>query len=376
MRIATFLPWLETAGGVELHVLEATRELARRGHQISLHYERDGNLSVEFGAFCETLLRGPSPLYSSSPIADAPRVTSRAVAARRPRPDLVYANNVSELAWATGIRFLTGASIVCHMHEFRPFRRTSLSVLGSQVDQFVVASRFMRDTWERQGVDPGRVEVIPYGFDLEAYPPGSTEEGLLSRGAMGLPADAYVVLCMGRIIPEKGVDVLLEAWRRLALPSDRARLVIVGVPGTPDQYVQRLQADAPPGCDWVPFQRNVIGALHAADVLVLPSMWEEPFGRVTLEAMATGRPTVASAVGGIPEVLDGEFTRMLFPRGDAAALAERLSGLANWRAADPDLARRCIEHVEQRYLLADTVSRLEGLFAELTTGRRSRLRRA
>jgi glycosyltransferase involved in cell wall biosynthesis len=108
--------------------------------------------------------------------------------------------------------------------------------------------------------------------------------------------------------------------------------------------------------------RDVVGMLHAADVLVLPSMWEEPFGRVVLEAMATGRPAVASAVGGIPELLDGEFTAMLFPRGDHQALAERLAGLRNWRSLDPSLADRCVAHVSERFTLDAEVTRLEELF--------------
>jgi glycosyltransferase involved in cell wall biosynthesis len=369
MRILTYLPVLEAAGGVELHTLEVARELAARGHQIDLFYERDGNLTDEFRAFCETISPGPSPLYSDSPLTDLARIVPRVFAARGRHPDLIYSNNVSELAWASGVSTLTRAPIVCQFHEFRPVRRISLSVLGARVHRFVVASEFMRGEWSRCGIASDRIDVIPVGLASATYPQASDEDRGRSRELLGLPQDAYVVLYMGRLIPEKGLEVLLDAWTRLGLPPDAARLLIVGVPAEPDEYVHKLQARAPVGCEWLTMRRDVEGVLQAADVLVLPSIWDEPFGRVILEAMATGRPAVASAVGGIPEILDGEFTRMLFPRGDAPALADCLRTLIDWRRADPGLGSRCVDHVARRFTLDATVTRLEGLFVDATSRR-------
>jgi glycosyltransferase involved in cell wall biosynthesis len=83
---------------------------------------------------------------------------------------------------------------------------------------------------------------------------------------------------------------------------------------------------------------------------------------VLIEAMSTGIPAVASAVGGIPEVLDGEFAQMLVPAQDAAALATRLQELQDWRHDDPGLADRCVEHAS-RYTLDHTVDRMEAIFS-------------
>jgi glycosyltransferase involved in cell wall biosynthesis len=369
MRILTYLPELEAAGGVALHTLQVSSALAARGHQVDLVYERDGNLTEEFRSFCETVSREPSPVYSDAPWTDVARIVPRILAASRRRPDVIYANNMSELLWADGIRALTRAPIICHLHEFRPFSRLSMATLGKPVNRFVTVSEFMRRTWSQHGLSDQRIEVMPNGFALTAYPQGSTADRLQCRATLGLPPDAYVVLYMGRVIPEKGVDVLVEAWARLGLAPGQARLLIVGVPSSSNDYVRGLQAQAPPGCEWLPMRRDVISVLHAADVLVLPAMWNEPFGRVIVEAMATGRPAVASAVGGIPEILDGEFGRMLVPRGDALALAERLKTLINWRRDDPELEQRCVNHVSQRYALSDVVTRLESTFASASRRR-------
>lgn len=363
MRIVTYLPRLESIGGVELHLLETLRDLAARGHRISLLCERPGNLSAEFSSFCESVSAGPSALYSDSPARDAPRIGARAFAAAGRRPDLVYANNFSELAWAAATGALARAPIVCQLHEFRPVRQGSMSLLGGRVSRFVVASQYMRRQWSDHGLDGERIEVINCGLDPSAYPRGSDADRLRSRQALGLPPEAYVVVYLGRLIPEKGVDVLLDAWRRLELAPERARLLVVGVPPEPDAYVAELRSRAPAGCDWLPLRRDVAPVLQAADVLALPSRWEEPFGRVIIEALASGRPAVASAVGGIPEILDGEYARWLFPRGDAEALAQRLRSLQGWRARDPQLGERCAAHVAGRFGIGVAADRLEEVFS-------------
>lgn len=376
MRIAIYLPVLDSRGGVELNMLQTTRELAARGHRICLFYEQDGNLSEEFRGFCEAMHAGPSPRYTATPWRDAPRILMRALATGRQRPDLIFANNFSELAWAAAAKALTRAPIVCHLHEFQAVRRGSLALLGPRVDRYVLSTAFMKRAWTNHGLDPTRMEVVYPGLEPGAYPPGSAADRLRSRRSLGLPDDAYVVLYMGRLIPEKGVDVLLEAWRALDLPAAHARLVILGMPPLPDAYSNGLRALAPGGCEWLPMQRDVTPVLHAADVVVLPARWDEPFGRVVVEAMATGRPAVAAAVGGIPEILRGEFTGMLFPRNDSQALAERLRALQDWRRANPALAAQCVDHVAANFSLRATVTRLEEVFASASVGSAGAQRRS
>jgi glycosyltransferase involved in cell wall biosynthesis len=359
VRIVTYLPVLESSGGLELNLLETTRELARRGHRICLFYEQPGNLEDEFRSFCESLHRGRSPLYSEQPWRDATRIAGRALMASRYRPDLIFANNVSELAWAVGVRALTRAPIVCQLHGFKPVRASSIKLLWGRVERFIVSSEYMLSTWTNHGLNPSRAELIPLGFSQEIYAPGSEADRLRIRRELGIAADTYVALYLGRVVPQKGVDVLLEAWRSLELPPDRAQLLIVGLPAVTDSYIDGLRAMAPPGCTWLPMRRDVVPMLQASDVLVLPSRSNEAFGRVVVEALATGRPVVASAVGGIPELLRGDFAGMLFPSGDTAALAERLLTFRDWRQSNPALAALCADHVAQNFSFEAYIARLE-----------------
>jgi glycosyltransferase involved in cell wall biosynthesis len=371
MRILTYLTDLEAAGGVPVNVLQLTAALTERGHQVDVVYGADGNLGDAFRSMCSSVLPIPSPRYSGA--QDIPRLLAGARIARRARPDLVYVQNFSELAWAVIVRTLTGARIVCHLHDFSESGTAYRKLIGGQVDRFVAVSRWLRSEWVDHGLDADRIDVVPNGVRPSDYPRGSDADRARGREQLSLPADAYVVLYAGRVIPDKGVDVLVDAWEQMGQPPEQARLLIVG--GPPDDqnvYLRELRSRGTPGCEWYPMRSDVVRLMHAADVLVLPAVWNEPFGRVIIEAMSTGIPAVASAVGGIPEILDGEFEQMLFPRGDAAVLAERLRRLTDWRRRDPGLADRCADHVTARYALAETVTRLEAIF----THSGSRARRA
>jgi glycosyltransferase involved in cell wall biosynthesis len=355
---------------VELHLLQMSRELTRRGHVFDLCYEVDGDLSDTFRSFCGSVSKVPSVRYSDSPVSDARRVLAAARTGIRLRPDLIYVNHPTELAWAVAVQAFTRAPIICCLHVFIAYQPGSMGsrivpLLARRVRHFVAVSEFIRSEWRQQGIGGAAIEVIPNGVSASDYPIGSASDLRRCRELLGIPPDAFVAVYLGRLVPEKGVDVLLDAWKQLALPADQARLLIVGIASdSSDQtdYVRQLQRDSPLGCSLLPMRADTVGILHAADVAVLPARWEEPFGRTVIEAMATGRPAVATRSGGIPEVLDGEFARFLFAKEDAAALAKLMRELRGWRTLDQGLAERCVKHVGERFALASTVARMDALF--------------
>jgi glycosyltransferase involved in cell wall biosynthesis len=104
---------------------------------------------------------------------------------------------------------------------------------------------------------------------------------------------------------------------------------------------------------------DVVTPLHAADVVVVPSIYEEPFGRTVIEAMSTGRPVIASSVGGIPEILTGGLAELLVAPGDAGALAAKLAEVLDWRTGRPDLGPRCADHVARHFTLSSMVDQVE-----------------
>jgi glycosyltransferase involved in cell wall biosynthesis len=379
MRILTYLPRLEAAGGVESHLLQMSRELTRRGHVFDVCYEQEGNLSETFGSFCGSLTKIPLLEYRGAPLPYLRDISVAVRRASRLRPDVVYVNQPTELAWAVAVSTISRAPIVCCLHTFNDYQKGyvgshAVPLLGRRVSRFVAVSPFIRDRWKATSLKDARVDVIPNGIALSDYPRGGAAERSHNRETLGLPEDVYVVLYLGRIVPDKGVDVLLDAWRKLGAPPEEARLLIAGIPRDlthQDDYLHGLQRDAPPGCEWLPMQPDVVHFLHAADVVVLPARWQEPFGRVLIEAMATGRPALGAAVGGVPGILTGEFSRFLFPKEDSDSLAQQLRELRNWRAVDPELADRCVAFVDQTFSSHETASQMEAVL-ESAAARRAR----
>jgi len=157
-----------------------------------------------------------------------------------------------------------------------------------------------------------KVHVVPGGVDSHRF----TFEPLQPKS----PKETKRILMAGRASdPMKGLDVLLEAGERL-YEQRRDFMIHATVPE---------ETPLPPFALAIGWQSHqaLVGYYHQADICVVPSRWEEPFGLVALEAMAAGRPVCASRVGGLQDIVVHKETGFLFDTGDAAELAKQLEVL-------------------------------------------------
>ncbi len=351
------------AGGTELNVFQVTRGLAQRGHVIDLVSPRDGSLAPEYRNFCRSVSRRPIYDFArASAPRDLMRMAPAVLSAMRKKPDVIYPNRFAEIVWAAAAGRLSGAPVVCHLHEIRHARPGSFP--NEHVRRFIAVSDFLRRQWEEVGLNPDLIDVVHNGVSSDDYPVGGEAERADARARLGLPQEGFIALYYGRLDPEKGIDVLLDAWRRLGIGDGEGTLLIVGSPSAHlengAQVQDALRENAPPGCVWRPAQADVVVLLHAADVVVVPSLWDEPCARVIFETLSTGRPVLVTRTGGSPEMLTGEFERFLVEPGDAAALSSALEGLVGWQTREPTLAGRCSTHVRDHFsldLLVDGVER-------------------
>ena len=222
---------------------------------------------------------------------------------------------------------------------------------AAHVQVFLALTEFARSTFVAAGLPSSAILVRP---NATADP-----------GPRRVPPSASrTVLWVGRLVPEKGVDTLLEAWRHRSRHPDPDRdleLVIVG--DGPQRAV--LERAAPPGVRLIGAQppERVRDLLLAARALVFPSRWYEGQPMAVLEAFAAGLPVLAADLGGLGETVAPLGRRWLLPPGDAAAWARGLGRLSD--DAELDAAGvRARGVYEQRHTPQGAVASLEHAYAE------------
>jgi glycosyltransferase involved in cell wall biosynthesis len=218
--------------------------------------------------------------------------------------------------------------------------KAPIRAIYRRADHFVCIARDIERETLAAGIPRERVHYIPHGVDRERFRPAAGDERARLRDELGWPRDRPVVLFVGRLSTEKGVLDLLEAWRLVAHTD--ARLVLVGpdMPAHPwDAGPQARAFVAAHGlADRVAFHGasdDPAPLYRAADVFVQPSHFEA-FGISVIEAMASGLPVAASAVGGLLDFLRDGDNALLSPPKSPAALASALGRLLG----DADLRGR------------------------------------
>jgi glycosyltransferase involved in cell wall biosynthesis len=188
------------------------------------------------------------------------------------------------------------------------------------------------------------------------------------RARLGLTAEDIAVGIFGRVIPWKGQKEFVLAAASAMRSDDRIRAVVVGdeSDGGERYYrrVQRLAADSGLGPRFLfpGFQQDVEGHYAAMDIVVHASIEPEPFGMVVPEAMAAGKPVIASAAGGPCEVIEPGVTGLLTPPGDVAALAAAMLALAGDPAARERLGEAARASARARFGIAANAARVEAVY--------------
>ena len=309
-------------GGGEVQVVSLIRELGRRGHRARLAADPRGRLAAAAAAVGATVV--PLAIANGFDLAAGLRLR-RLVAGH----DVVHFHTARAHALAPLCRGRGARLVVTRRMDYVPRGGPYVRWLYNRsVDVVIAISEGVRAALLQAGVDPSRIRVVPSGID-----PGRVEAApamrQTTRRAWSIGDDALVVLVLGALERRKGHAVLLEAALRLGPTTPPVCWVFCGDGSERDALV----AAARPLGDRVRFagfQRDVAACLAAADVVAVPSL-HEGLGVSALEAMAAGRPVLASRVGGLAEVVIPGETGLLVPPRDAAALAGALGLLI----ADP-----------------------------------------
>lgn len=183
------------------------------------------------------------------------------------------------------------------------------------------------------GFKTQRLKVVQNGVRLPKQSP-SIEKRRGERAKLGIPDHAFVIGYVGRLSAEKGLRYAIEA---LSLCDERAMLIVAG-DGAELETLQKQVDDL--GLDqrvqFLGYVNEPSAVFTAIDMLVVPSLWNEAFGRVVVEAMGYGTPVIATAVGGMQEIFEDGVEGFLVPKASAAAIAKAIDVCvrdhAKWQA--------------------------------------------
>lgn len=333
-------------GGIEIHTREMATLLGHAGWRVVLCFHQDPTDTVR------QYLSLPNVTWDVLP--DSWENSRRVVSGlnrilRQYRPQLLHLQFTPFLSPYPWLARLRGVKrIVFTDHGSRPegyvarpapaWKRVIGKMVSDPVSAVIGVSDYNCQAMRTNGlVAPDKVKRIYNGADLERA--RKAVDGAAFRRRFGIPEDGILVVQVSWIIPEKGIPDVLEAARLALAEEPSLHFAFTGEGKYRAEYTAK--ADSMGIGDHVTWTGQIQdpmgeGVFAAADISCQGSRWEEAFGLVIAEAMAFGKPFVATKVGGIPEVVIDGQTGFLVPRRDPAALAARIVELAR----DPGLRRR------------------------------------
>jgi glycosyltransferase involved in cell wall biosynthesis len=311
---------ISAIGGSERHLLALLPALRAHGAEPSFVGLDDPSGAPE--PFYAALEQAGIPFARVPSSHDLdPRLPFRIARSARPfRPELLHTHLVHADVHGVAASVLLRVPLVSTKHNDDPFRagpfRYVERLLARRARRIVtITESLARFNVDRVGIPRAKLTVVHYGLDEipAAWGPNPPLE---------VPDGARVLLALGRLVPQKGLDVAVKALPAIRASHPRAVLLIAGDGPEREALEKHARELGVADALFLPGRAgNVAELLERAELLVHPSRWEG-FGLVLLEAMLAARPIVATRVSSIPEiVVDGE-TGVLVPPDDAQALAE------------------------------------------------------
>lgn len=365
MHIIALASYLSTRrGGLERSLLDVCQNLAARGHKVTLVYEQEEDQLGAYQEFCDSTLKIKSYRLNPSFGLDILRVPVEP-------QSLIYSNQYNNFFFGSILALIRNKPFVCHLRLHASTERTKIKRLKqaatlSQIDRYIAISDAVKADWEnRLAISPQKIDVVYNGIDSAQFFPVSQPEYLKAK--WGITQGERVVSYVGRIETDKGLETLIRAFSLLLKSGVKAKLLVAGKSlFSGESYQASLvnlaeQEGIGNSVKFLGHLSNPREIYHLSDVNVLPSLWLEAFGRVIIESMACGTPALGSRVGGIPEILTGEFSDWLFNRGDELDLYDKLKSVIDWRETAPYLAERCRQHVLKNFSIEQTIDGIESV---------------
>jgi glycosyltransferase involved in cell wall biosynthesis len=313
-------------GGAGRYLLNLLPGLSQLGVDVSVACPQGGELEKELSRQKVTLhqLTAGDASFSWSTVAEVYRLLTK--------EDYQIVHTHASLAGRIAARLAHGPKVVLTRHglgagRYVPAWRRWLNGRASTLltDKIIAISQAVALSLINEGVPPDQIRIIPNGIAVEEF---ACCSGAAVRMELGV-GNRPLVGMVARLVPEKAPQDFVQAAALIKKKRPDTIFVLVGTGPLQTELAEQIQTlGLMPEFRLLGYRRDVAALTAALDVAVLTSRWEGQ-GLVLLEAMAAGKPVVATAVGGITEVVKPERTGLLVPAGDPVAIAQAVVRLLN-----------------------------------------------
>ncbi|MBS3757590.1 MAG: glycosyltransferase family 4 protein [Desulfobacterales bacterium] len=233
------------------------------------------------------------------------------------------------------------------------------------VDQIICVSNAVKNYLASRHIPASKLTTIYKGHEIAWYPAGGPKAPPAESG-LPIPKEAFVVGFVGNIRPVKGVDVLIRAIQYIPA-SKNIYFVIIGDIRDPKIKKMRTNPAVTHRAYFAGFKKNAAMLMKYFDVFVMPSVAREGLPQALLEAMAQKIPSIASNVGGIPEIVIDRENGLIVPPGDPEKLAQAILFLFGHAEVRQKLGENAEKRIKADFNINDTIRQTMGLFDQLAS---------
>ncbi len=369
-----YLNHVSYLGGAEIALLDLLRGLNTDRYEPAACVP-EGPLAEELhGLGIRVVSISPLPGLNRYTLAKcaclAPRLIARV---KHEKPDVIHANTNWTSFYAGILSHALNIPTAAQIRDMEPPGRMG-SVLWRQNSRLLAISGAVKHYLINEGVPAHQIALIHDGVDLAQYPPDMASNAVDFGTRASCPhreGGQVVIAIIGQIGQRKGHLYLLQAVSELVNTYPFLHLWIVGKEPahSREQYTEQIQhtiagQQLEPFVRVLGFRADIPDILRQIDMLILPSL-QEPFGKIVVEAMAMGKPVIASQVGGVPEiVVDGE-TGILVPPRNVEAIRQAVEQLLIHPEKRRQMGQAGRKRVERHFRIEQTVSKTEQIYEQL-----------
>ena len=357
-----FINSITIYGGGEVWMITLIRELVKRGYKVTLVCKKEAEIIKYVDKESIEVL----PIRIAGDF-DPFTIFKIASIYRKRKIDITIANVGKDIRLAgLAAKFVSDISVIALHQVDRKIKNNwrYRFTYDSLADLIVVNSFATKNTLLKSTpwLLDKKIKVVHHGIDLNKFSELNTID---LREQLGLSENDFIIGFVGRLSIQKGIKYMLDAFRMVADELKNVHLVIAGtgeLEGMVKEFATKFNLERK--IHLLGFRNDIPALMRTFDILLLPSLWEG-FGIVLIEAMASGKPIVATNASSIPEIVKDGWNGILVPPENAEAISDALKKLISEPELQIKFAEEGLKIIQEKFTIDRMISDYESIFHEI-----------